>query len=208
MKKILLALTVVTLLFSGTSQTVYENAQDGRIWLKVKDDYVFQKQMFHVSQQDQRSEMEKSLEALPFLENLGKVYGITNVTAPFAHFKAPKLKLTYEITFSDYASVDEFIRVLEKNPAVEYVERVPLDRKTLTPNDPSYSPGQQWALFRIQASQAWDQSVGNSSIVIAVVDDAVDIDHPDLSPIRWVNTGEIPGNGIDDDGNGYTVMVM
>ncbi len=40
-------------------------------------------------------------------------------------------------------------------------------------------------------------------IIVAVVDTGVDYNHEDLRDIMWVNTGEIPGNGIDDDGNGY-----
>lgn len=44
---------------------------------------------------------------------------------------------------------------------------------------------------------------GDPSVVVAVIDTGVDIDHEDLADNIWKNTGEIPGNGIDDDGNGY-----
>ena len=40
-------------------------------------------------------------------------------------------------------------------------------------------------------------------VIVAVVDAGIDINHPDLQPIIWTNKGEIPNNGIDDDGNGY-----
>jgi serine protease len=152
---------------------------------------------------DQRSETERLLDELPFLKDIIGPYQVTEISAPFSHFKAAKLKITFQIDFSDYHLVDVLVRALAQHPAVEYAERVPLDQKTFTPNDPAYSPGQQWNLFRVQASQAWAQSLGSSNIIVAVVDDAVEITHPDLSPILWVNTGEIPGNGIDDDGNGY-----
>ncbi|MFN3918525.1 MAG: S8 family serine peptidase [Flavobacteriales bacterium] len=202
MKRLLLSIVAVGFTAIGTAQTVYDNCQDGKIWFKIKDDYVMQKNMTMKGQEDRRSEMQKALDELPFLANVISGFQVTNVSAPFAHFKAPKLKITYQIDFSDYQKVDEIIRVLQNHPAIEYAERVPLDKKTFTPNDPAY-PAQQWGLTRIQASLAWAQSLGSANIVIAVVDDAVDIDHPDLMPIRWVNTGEIPGNGIDDDGNGY-----
>lgn len=41
------------------------------------------------------------------------------------------------------------------------------------------------------------------TVVVAVIDSGVDIAHEDLEGKIWINTGEIPGNGIDDDGNGY-----
>jgi subtilisin family serine protease len=52
----------------------------------------------------------------------------------------------------------------------------------------------------VDAVEAWSTNVGSSDIVIAVLDDGVQLDHPDL-PI-YVNPGEIEGNGVDDDGNG------
>ena len=44
---------------------------------------------------------------------------------------------------------------------------------------------------------------GDPDIVVAVVDEGVKYSHPDLADNMWTNTKEIPGNGIDDDGNGY-----
>ncbi len=41
------------------------------------------------------------------------------------------------------------------------------------------------------------------TVVVAVIDSGVDVEHEDLKDIMWVNADEIPGNGIDDDGNGY-----
>lgn len=50
---------------------------------------------------------------------------------------------------------------------------------------------------------AWDVNRGSRDVVVAVIDTGIDIGHPDLAANIWVNTGEIVGNGIDDDGNGY-----
>ena len=50
---------------------------------------------------------------------------------------------------------------------------------------------------------AWQLCTGNPDVIVAVVDQGVKYDHEDLSANMWVNKGEIPDNGIDDDGNGY-----
>lgn len=44
---------------------------------------------------------------------------------------------------------------------------------------------------------------GSEDVVVAVIDDGVDFEHPDLADRAWVNEDEIPDNNIDDDGNGY-----
>lgn len=54
----------------------------------------------------------------------------------------------------------------------------------------------------INAPQAWDIA-SDSSIIVAVIDTGIDYAHPDLAANMWINPGEIPDNGIDDDGNGY-----
>lgn len=87
----------------------------------------------------------------------------------------------------------------------------------VVPDDPSF--GQQWALDNtgqnggmpdadIDAPEAWNTTTGGvtadgDTIVVAVIDGGFDPAHPDLVPNYWVNRAEIPGNGIDDDGNGY-----
>lgn len=90
--------------------------------------------------------------------------------------------------------------------------------RATTPGDPSFT--QQWhhvntgagggtADADIDSDEAWDITTGGTTasghdIVVCLVEGGGgNLDHTDLSPNRWVNTGEIDGNGIDDDGNGY-----
>lgn len=74
-------------------------------------------------------------------------------------------------------------------------------KATRTPNDQYYSL--EWGLERIAASTAWDTTTGNNSVVVFVIDSGVDVSHPDLVGNIWTNQAEIPGDGIDNDGNGY-----
>ena len=55
----------------------------------------------------------------------------------------------------------------------------------------------------IDAPEAWDRQTGSPDVIVADIDTGVDYNHEDLAANIWINPGEIPGNGTDDDGNGY-----
>jgi len=78
---------------------------------------------------------------------------------------------------------------------------MPVSLLAKTPNDHFFID--QWYLNKIGAESAWDITTGSDSVIIAVLDTGVDLDHPDLAQNLWKNSKEIPGNGIDDDKNGY-----
>ena len=68
------------------------------------------------------------------------------------------------------------------------------------PNDSDWSL--QWNMELIGAPEAWDIITSTASVVIAIVDSGIEIDHPDLQANIWINTNEVPDNDHDDDGNG------
>lgn len=78
---------------------------------------------------------------------------------------------------------------------------LPISVFAYTPNDTNFS--RQWYLSQIDAESAWDIEQGSEEVVIAVIDTSIDLTHPDLDGNIWVNSDEIPGNGIDDDANDY-----
>ncbi len=73
---------------------------------------------------------------------------------------------------------------------------------SVTPNDSLYA-SYQWNLPKISAPAAWDKATGNPSVIVAVLDTGVNYNHEDFSGKLWTNSGEIAGNNIDDDGDGY-----
>ncbi|NBX83967.1 hypothetical protein EBQ90_12935 [bacterium] len=88
-----------------------------------------------------------------------------------------------------------------RHPEVEYVvENFKLKALQL-PNDPEIS--KQWSVGKVRAAEAWSQGVGSRGVVVAVIDTGVDFKHPDLQDNIWNNKKETPGNGVDDDQNGY-----
>jgi len=91
---------------------------------------------------------------------------------------------------------------LRNNPRIEYVEPNYIIKMDQAPNDP-YFPDKMWALNQIYAVEAWAIHQSKTKVIIAIIDTGVDYTHPDLAPNMWINIGEIPGNQIDDDKNGY-----
>ena len=77
-------------------------------------------------------------------------------------------------------------------------------------NDGSFSEGENQAIAGadIDMIPAWEITRGSSDVVVAVIDSGIDYNHPDLAANMWRNPGEIPGNGLDDDGNGFVDDVV
>lgn len=127
-------------------------------------------------------------------------------------------------------SMDEALARFKKDESVEYAGPNHYIHIAVMPNDPVFYEGRapygldgildpmpQWGLYNdgynngyggtfradIHASEAWDITTGSASVVIANIDTGVDYTHPDLADKIWINPGETPGNGIDDDHNGF-----
>jgi hypothetical protein len=100
--------------------------------------------------------------------------------------------------------------VLAKWKSIKGVQAVQWDYRLVfhgTPNDPEYR--QQWSLPRIGMEAAWNLSKGGrtaagDTLVVAIIDAGFDIGHKDLAANVWINRGEVPDDGIDNDGNGFT----
>lgn len=139
------------------------------------------------------------------------------------------LHLWYEIEFKNQITIKEVLGIYQKLPEFEIVEPclpyhliepvkitensvVKPTSLTGSTNDPLFA--QQWHYQNlgqsggtlgadISLTQAWTVQTGSPDVIVAVIDGGIDILHPDLQASLWINSDEIPANGIDDDHNGY-----
>ncbi len=121
----------------------------------------------------------------------------------------------YHLQLPASMTVPQALSTLGRDARVQYVEPNRynyLDATTVIPNDALFTD--LWAMNNtgqtggtpdadIDAVEAWDINTGSSDVVIAVIDSGLDMGHEDIAANVWTNPGEIPGNGIDDDNNGY-----
>jgi subtilisin family serine protease len=110
-------------------------------------------------------------------------------------------------------SVTDAVAMLRSDARVDYAEpNYIVHALQVTPDDPRF--GELWGLHNtgqtggtpdadIDAPEAWSIETGEE-VLVGIIDTGVDYTHPDLAANVWTNPGEIAGNGIDDDGNGYT----
>jgi subtilisin family serine protease len=122
-------------------------------------------------------------------------------------FHAPGLEL-----IETPIPVERAAALLRSHGGVASVERDCIVHLADSPNDPDFPD--EWGLLNtgqqggtpgadIDAAPAWAVRTDASSVTVAVIDSGIQLDHPDLAANLWTNPGEVPGNGVDDDANGY-----
>ena len=136
------------------------------------------------------------------------VVGFENKTVVETLKKMYNLRILYKDEKLKFAVVKvpegkeiEIINKVKDDPGIRYAEPDYILHADFIPDDPYWE--KQWGPIRIKCPEAWDRCTGNKNVVIAILDTGVDYNHEDLSANMWHNPGEIPNNGIDDDGNGY-----
>lgn len=129
------------------------------------------------------------------------------------------LHLWYNVWFSKETSATRAateVGMLEGIEKAVPVSKVVSRAKPETVWDDPYLLSKQWYLNNpgteswqkagadIRIFDAWKEYKGDPAVIVSIVDGGINLEHPDLQANLWVNPGEIPGNDIDDDGNGYT----
>ncbi|MFW6019423.1 MAG: S8 family serine peptidase [Bacteroidales bacterium] len=181
---LILAASLFTLL-SSSAQTIYSDYKDGKLYVILEKEHIATSQ-----------------DPIAFLDTLNLSVKVTSSSQPFT-IDSDTLSRTWEISFKPADQVDELLRELIQLPQVEYAERIPLTKTFLTPNDPFYTSTAynyqwNWYLDKIRAEPAWDITTGSPDVVVAVVDNAVYTDHPDLAG-KFTKEKDLSDN--DNDAN-------
>ncbi|MDX1653285.1 MAG: S8 family serine peptidase [Brumimicrobium sp.] len=172
MKKRLSFLLIAFWLFSGflMSQTVHEYYQDGLVVFQLKQNAK------PILSENRVVDFKKYPLFTEFLAD----FEIEEVLQLHPNSTDRLLNKTYQIRLSNIFEMDNATKKLESHPSIEYAELKELHYTTLTPNDPNFTTNNQWHLFQIESENAWGISTGNANVVVAVTDNAINVDHPDL----------------------------
>lgn len=216
---ILVALSVCISFVCVTKSQTKSECSPGEVIVKLKS-----------SQQFSKNEKGVLLSGLARLDIELQRFGVFETRSLFGPEHADQglrtslgMDRVYLFQFHPTVSVDSIVSKLSTLEEVDYAEPNYTGRgagaagvDSLFPNDPFFF--NQWA-FRntgplsgtitgktgadIKATMAWPICKGDANIIVAVLDSGLKWDHPDIADRVWVNKKEIPGNGIDDDNNGY-----
>ena len=127
---------------------------------------------------------------------------------------SPRDSKTEVIKLGKKVSVKEAIKRLRNQPGIKFVEPDYKVYKLATSNDPYFVQGGLWGMygptttpsnqFGSNAAAAWAAGkTGSANVAVGVIDEGIQVLNQELAANIWVNPGEIAGNRIDDDGNGY-----
>ena len=122
--------------------------------------------------------------------------------------------LTYLVDVDPFLPLTSHLGRLDSLDFVEYVEPNYVLQLDAAADDASYVSGELWNMngpesspasnYGTNASGAWEAGyTGSRQVYVAVIDSGINVDHPDLAANIWTNLDEVPGDGIDNDGNGF-----
>jgi len=179
MRKLILSLIAAVITQFSFAQTFNPNFLDGRVMFKLKVDQPLKaaplqsdKDHFHLEVNiDDYKELKEALAGIT----------ITKFEKPSYFTYKPDLMKIYRLTFSEFDEIDEIVKTLNGLENVEFAEKEPIYTFDFVPNDTWHTGSWKWYHTLVDSESAWDISQGNSSVKIAIVDNAVFGGHQDLT---------------------------
>ncbi len=179
-------------LFAQTVDSVYE---DGKLYVKINDASSIVFNDYNGNPSDLNAD----------ILSLQSIYGITKISRPFIVYGGIAGQKTYQFEFTNINAISGLISDLTELNYIEYAERIPILKLSLITNDPDFNAGSlsatNWHLKKINAETAWNINTGSAAVIIAVIDNEIQQNHPELMPKLWTNPLD-PIDGVDNDLNG------
>ena len=215
------SLVLAILSFGGSSTEAQSN--DGKIYTIPSDirEKVVDTKIVYVRLDDNQARKLRSktkVSRLPSeLSSLTESIGVDRLDVSFKNIEDTSSKVSrwFTFEFDSESKAEQFIQEAQNLEGVEAVERDWLQETQVYPTDEFYQTGASqslWGHNLINVQGLWDviENPGEG-VVVGVVDTGISntgnasdpLTHQDLVGSEWLNMGEIPNNGIDDDGNGY-----
>lgn len=200
-----------------------------KIFIKTKTEFKISEATGEITLQTGVSSFDKKIRVNK-VEKVKRVFRLNNGRKDL--YEKFEMNRIYVLYFKeDINDIQFLVSDFSKNENVEYCEPVSsgyaagvkeiqkLNVQENVPNDEMFY--KQWYLQNngsvdptsgglpkvgadIKIVYSWDIETGSDEVVVAILDSGIRDDHPDLRDRIWINSGEIPNNGIDDDNNGYT----
>lgn len=188
MRTPILLFSSVLLFLSGNfihAQTIHKDYIDGEIYIKLKSPPQGGLTLPNGAV--------NTAAELPFLLKTSHISQVVAARRSFYFSVSADLQLIYRLKIGKPKLIQAFMKEIARDNSVEYVEQVPYNRIISVPNDPG--TGNQYYLNKIKAFDAWDIRQGNTDIVVAVVDNAIQTNHADLA------ANMLAGRDISDNDN-------
>ncbi len=170
-------------ILNGSSQNMQQPQQDeefesGVVFFGLSRDY----DVSHIPMTEDKT---VNAHLLPELSDIFEKYGLIVLFRPYLSFENPVLERIIEMKFSKTEEIDNLIKDLEKKDFIRYAEKNAIKKTMSIPNDPFYGivdgKNVKWHLDMIYSEGAWMIQQGDPNIKVAIVDNYVWGDHPDLN---------------------------
>ena len=161
------------------SQTYSEEFLDGTIMFQLKESVLsFDK----ISQPDENIiSKDESISNYPEIAAIFNDVEVTTFERPSYFSNKRGIQTIFRVVFSDFDKIDLLISELESLSFVDYAEKEPIYKLDFIPNDAQHYGNNKWYHTQVDSEEAWDITLGNSNIKVAIIDNGVANNHSDLT---------------------------